>query len=144
MTVKEEIERSTAFGQELEDLIVKRGTLTFVDQTRDRILAAYWPLVFDYDKSILHLLRAGFYGGVFALVRPLVEALVRDAQLLQNFRNMNSGGGCLDVGNEDRVGGKKRVAQRRGVADQYLGITGADGHRRLDQADIRYRVSGNR
>ena len=77
MTVKEEIERSTAFGQELEDLIVKRGTLTFVDQTRDRILVAYWSLVFDYDKSILHLLRAGFYGGVFALVRPLVEALVR-------------------------------------------------------------------
>src|ERR1700733_329790 len=77
MTVNEEIERSTAFGQEPEDLIVKRGTLTFVDQTRDRILAAYWPLVFDYDKSILHLLRAGFYGGAFALVRPMVEALVR-------------------------------------------------------------------
>jgi hypothetical protein len=77
MTVNEEIERSTVFGQELEDLIVKRGTLTFVDQNRDRILLAYWSLVFDYDKSMLHLLRAGFYGGAFALVRPLVEALVR-------------------------------------------------------------------
>src|ERR1700722_17536056 len=69
---------------------------------------------------------------------------VRDAQLLQNFRNMNSGGGCLDVGNEDRVGGKKRVAQRRGVADRYLGITGADGHRRLDQADIGYRSADDK
>lgn len=77
MTVNEEIERSTEFGQELEDLIVKRGTLTFVDQTRDRILLAYWSLVFDYDKSILNLLRAGFYGGAFALVRPTVEALIR-------------------------------------------------------------------
>lgn len=77
MTVNEEIERSTAFGQELEDLILKRGTLTFVDQTRDRILLAYWSLMFDYDKSILHLFRGGFYGGAFALVRPMVEALVR-------------------------------------------------------------------
>lgn len=77
MTVNEAIERSTAFGQELEDMIVRRGTLTSVDQARDRILLAYWSLVFDYDKSILNLLRAGFYGGAFALVRPTVEALIR-------------------------------------------------------------------
>ena len=77
MTVDEEIERSTSFGQTLEDMIVRRGTLNLIDETRDRILLAYWSLAFDYDKSILNLLRVRFYGGAFALVRPIVEALVR-------------------------------------------------------------------
>jgi hypothetical protein len=77
MIVNEEIERSATFGQQLEDFIVRRGTLEFVDQTRDRILLAYWSLAFDYDKSIVNLMRAGFYGGAFALVRPTVEALIR-------------------------------------------------------------------
>jgi hypothetical protein len=77
MTVNEEIDRSTVFGQQLEDMIVNKGALTFVDQGRDRLLLAFWSLAFDYDKSILNLLRAGFYGGAFALVRPTVEALIR-------------------------------------------------------------------
>src|ERR1700687_3403403 len=77
MTVDEEIERSTVFGQQLEDFIVSKGALNFVDQVRDRLLLAYWSLSFDYDKGILNLIRAGFYGGAFALVRPTVEALIR-------------------------------------------------------------------
>ena len=77
MTVDEEIERSTVFGQQLEDFIVSKGALNFVAQVRDRLLLAYWSLSFDYDKGILNLIRAGFYGGAFALVRPTVEALIR-------------------------------------------------------------------
>jgi hypothetical protein len=57
--------------------VIRRGALQFIDQQRDRLLLAYWSLAFDYDKSILCLLHSGFPGGAFALVRPIVEALVR-------------------------------------------------------------------
>jgi hypothetical protein len=41
------------------------------------ILIGYWALVFDFHKAILLSIRSGFYGSAFALVRPVVEALVR-------------------------------------------------------------------
>ncbi len=78
MTVQEEIDRSSAFGQKLEDLIVKRGSVTLGQAgDRDRLLLAHWSLVVDYDKGILALMRHQFYGSAFALLRPVVEALVR-------------------------------------------------------------------
>jgi hypothetical protein len=78
MTVQEEIERATVFGQQLEDIIVKKGTITFGHAgDRDKLLLAYWSLAFDLDKSILALMRNKYYGGAFALLRPIVEAQVR-------------------------------------------------------------------
>lgn len=78
MTVQEEIERASAFGQQLEDIIVKRGSVTVGDAgDRDKLLLAYWSLALDLDKSILALMRNKFYGGAFALLRPVVEAQVR-------------------------------------------------------------------
>jgi hypothetical protein len=76
MNVTEEIDRATVLCQELEDIIVKRQQ--FPNGYREQLLSAHWSLIFDYDKSILCLLRAKYYGGAFALQRPLVEALVRD------------------------------------------------------------------
>ena len=78
MTVQEEIDRSSVFGQKLEDLVVSRASVTLGQAgDRDKLLLAYWSLSHDYDKSILALMREQFYGGAFALVRPLVEAEVR-------------------------------------------------------------------
>jgi hypothetical protein len=78
MTVHEEIDRSTEFGQKLEDLVVSKVSVTLGQSgDRDKLLLAYWSLALDYDKSILALMRKHFHGGAFALVRPLVEAEVR-------------------------------------------------------------------
>lgn len=78
MTIQEEIDRATAFGQQLEDIIVKKGSVTVANPgDRDKLLLGYWSLVLDLDKSILALMGNKFYGGAFALLRPLVEAQVR-------------------------------------------------------------------
>jgi hypothetical protein len=78
MTTQEEIDRSTEFCQRLEDLIVGKGYYTFGEQPdRDKLLFAHWSLACDYQKSILALMRLKYYGGAFALLRPLVEAQIR-------------------------------------------------------------------
>lgn len=76
MTVQEEIDRSSEFGQQLEDLVVSKGSITFAGD-RDKLLLAHWSLALDLDKSILALMGHQFYGGAFALLRSLVEAHVR-------------------------------------------------------------------
>jgi hypothetical protein len=76
MSVQDEIERATTFGQTLEDIIVNKGSITMAGD-RDQLLIGFWALAMDYDKAILALLRQKFYGGAFALLRPLIEALVR-------------------------------------------------------------------
>jgi hypothetical protein len=70
-----EIERATEFGQKIEDFVVAKGQCQAGD--REGLLVAYWALIFDYHKGILMLLRNDFNGSAFALVRPVVEALVR-------------------------------------------------------------------
>ena len=78
VSVQEEIDRASKFGQSLEDLVVSKGSVTLGQAgDRDRLLLAYWSLALDYDKSILALMQNKFYGGAFALLRPLVEAQVR-------------------------------------------------------------------
>jgi hypothetical protein len=78
MTVQEEIERATVFGQKVENLIVNKGSVKLGDTgDRDKLLLAYWSLIFDYDKGILALMRPQFYGPAFALMRPTVEAVIR-------------------------------------------------------------------
>src|SRR5713101_289158 len=83
MTVQEEIEHSTAFGQKLEDLVVSKGSIKLgATGDRDKLLLAHWSLALDLDKSILALMRNQYYGGAFALLRPLVEAEIRAHILL--------------------------------------------------------------
>lgn len=78
MTVNQEIDRASVFGQRLEDVIVKKGSITLGSGgDRDKLLLAYWSLALDLDKSILALLRNQFYGGAFTLLRPLIEAQIR-------------------------------------------------------------------
>jgi hypothetical protein len=78
MTVQSEIDRATEFGQQLENLIVCRGSVTLGHAgDREKLLLAYWSLSFDYQKSIIALMVHQFYGGAFALLRPLIEAEVR-------------------------------------------------------------------
>jgi hypothetical protein len=77
-TVEEHIEEASAFGQHLEDVIVRKGSFTLGEGAdRERLLIAYWALTFDLDKSILTLMRNKLYGGAFALLRPIVEAEIR-------------------------------------------------------------------
>jgi len=78
MTVEQEIDRATTFGQQLEDIIVKKVSFTLSNTgDRDKLLLAFWSLALDLDKSILNLMQNKFYGGAFALLRPLVEAQIR-------------------------------------------------------------------
>jgi hypothetical protein len=77
--VQDEIDRATRLGQGLEDLVVgraKAGALV-VRTKNDDLLIAYWSLIFEYSKGILCLARYEFYSPAAALLRPLVEALVR-------------------------------------------------------------------
>ena len=76
MSVQDEIERATELGQRLEDLIVNKGQ--FVHRgARELLVLGYWSLIFDLDKGMLSLIRSKFYGAAFALVRPIVETLIR-------------------------------------------------------------------
>ncbi|SRR6266436_1227515 len=83
MTVQEEIDRASVFGQRMEDRLVNKGSVTLGQAGgRDKLLLAYWSLIFDLDKGILALMRNQFYGAAFALLRPTVEALIRSHVVL--------------------------------------------------------------
>jgi len=80
MTVPKEIGSASEFGQKLEDLVVARKQCPAGD--RNVLLIGYWSLIFDYHKGILCLLTNDFCGSAFALVRPVVEALLRSHVVL--------------------------------------------------------------
>ena len=67
--------------------------------------------------------------------------LIDNAELLQDFRDMNAGGGSLGVRHEDRVRRQKRRAQGCciGSHDQRIGV--ANGERGFDLADILHRCA---
>jgi hypothetical protein len=44
---------------------------------RNMLLLAYWELVSDFHRGINALIRSEFFASAFALVRPVVESLVR-------------------------------------------------------------------
>ncbi len=68
--------RASKIGEDLENLVVQRGSF-LVQSDRTLLIVGYWALVFDYHKSILTLLEKQFYGGAFALLRPMLEAVLR-------------------------------------------------------------------
>jgi hypothetical protein len=73
--VQKEIDSARKFGEQLEEIVVSKNQFPTGD--RNILLIAYWALMFDYHKGILSLLQSEFFGAAFALVRPVVEAVVR-------------------------------------------------------------------
>jgi hypothetical protein len=73
--VEEEIRRANQFGDKIEYLVVARGQCPTGD--RSTLLLAYWSLIFDLHRGVLCLLSNKLFGSAFALVRPIVEAVVR-------------------------------------------------------------------
>jgi hypothetical protein len=77
-TAIEETDRAINFCQQLEDLVVEKGSVTIgPGQNRDKLLLAYWSVAFDLDKSIMALIQHKFYAGAFALIRALIETQLR-------------------------------------------------------------------
>jgi hypothetical protein len=74
--VHDEIDRATRLGQRLEDLVVRRNEFR-IKTDRDDVIIACWSLIFEYQKGILCLLGFQYYAPAFALLRPVVDALVR-------------------------------------------------------------------
>jgi hypothetical protein len=78
--LEREIDRHARFGQRLEDLVyhaAKGGKIVYHTK-RDDLFTSYWSLVFDYCKGIVLLLSKEIHSPAFALMRPLVEAVVRE------------------------------------------------------------------
>ena len=73
--VEDEIKRANEFGDRIEDLVIAKGQCPTGD--RNTLLMAYWSLTFEFHRGVLCLLSHKFFGSAFALVRPIVEALVR-------------------------------------------------------------------
>ncbi len=78
--VEEQIKTANEFGDRIEDLVIAKGECPTGD--RNTPLMAYWSLVFDFHRGVLCLLSHKFFGSAFALVRPIVEAVVRTHVLI--------------------------------------------------------------
>ena len=77
--IENEIDRAARFGQQMEDLVyhqAKDGKVVYSTKNDD-LLVSYWSLIFDYCKGVGCLLHHKFHAPAFALLRPVVEALVR-------------------------------------------------------------------
>jgi hypothetical protein len=74
--INDEIDRATRLGQELEDLVAGKGGFV-IRSDRDDLIIGYWSLIFEYGKGILALVRLNFPAPAFALLRPVVDALVK-------------------------------------------------------------------
>jgi hypothetical protein len=79
LSIQDEIDRAIRLGQNLEDIVLDRGNDggLVIRGGNDDLLIGYWSLILDYDKGILCLLHHKFYSAAFALLRPLIEALVK-------------------------------------------------------------------
>ncbi len=44
---------------------------------RNTLLVAYWSLSFEFHRGILRLIDQGLFGAAFALLRPIIESVVR-------------------------------------------------------------------
>ncbi|MBI4480022.1 MAG: hypothetical protein HY651_08365 [Acidobacteria bacterium] len=73
--VEDQIKRANEFGDRLEDLLIAKGQFPAGD--RNTLLMAYWSVTFEFHRGVLCLLSHKFFGAAFALVRPIIEAVVR-------------------------------------------------------------------
>lgn len=79
MNIEDEINRAALIGEQLEDLIYNKSQerkLVAIGKDDD-LLMGYWSLIFDYGKGVGCLLHYKYYASAFALMRPIVEALIR-------------------------------------------------------------------
>jgi hypothetical protein len=72
--VQEELDSARKFGEQCEALVV---TKNFPSGDRNVLLLAYWEVVSDFHRGIHALIKSEFFASAFALVRPVIEALVR-------------------------------------------------------------------
>ena len=78
------INQAAILGMRLEHLVynkAKEGKLVVVAKDADLVMA-YWSLIFDLCKGPGCLLHNKFYSPAFALLRPIMEALVRACVVL--------------------------------------------------------------
>jgi hypothetical protein len=73
--VDNEVKLADEFRDKIETFILGKGQCPTGD--RNTPLVAYWSLVFEFHRGILRLISNELYGAAFALVRPIVEAVVR-------------------------------------------------------------------
>ncbi len=73
--IEEEVKRANEFADRIEDLVVAKGQCPTGD--RNTPLMGYWSLTFEFQRGILCLIDHRFCGAAFALVRPIIEAVVR-------------------------------------------------------------------
>ncbi len=76
VTVKNEIDRAARFAEALDALLVSKRQCVLKGD-RDMLLIAYWSLIFEYHHGILLLFTNQCPGAAFALVRTVVETLLR-------------------------------------------------------------------
>jgi hypothetical protein len=76
--IKAEVERAQSRSTELELMIHDRQPIP-LQGNRKYLIAGYWALMVDLQRSVLLLLRPdiNLCGGGFALARPMIEALLR-------------------------------------------------------------------
>jgi hypothetical protein len=74
-STEEEINKANIFGDTIENLVVARGQCPTGE--RNTPLMAYWSVVFELHRGIMCLLSQKFYAAASALVRPIIEAVVR-------------------------------------------------------------------
>jgi hypothetical protein len=72
--IQSELDSARKFGEQLEHIVVSKK---YSDGERDTLLLAYWELISDFHRGIHALVQKEFFGPAFALVRPVVEGLVR-------------------------------------------------------------------
>jgi hypothetical protein len=78
------INQAAVLGVRLEHLVyskAKEGKLVVVEKDADLVMA-YWSLIFDLCKGPGCLLHNKFYSPAFALLRPIMEALMRACVVL--------------------------------------------------------------
>lgn len=72
--VHKELDTARSFGEQLEAIAVSKN---YPRGDRNMLLLAYWELISDFHRGIHALIRSEFFASAFALVRPVVESLVR-------------------------------------------------------------------
>jgi hypothetical protein len=69
--------KSSYGGREVVYCTAKDGKIVYHTK-RDDLFTSYWSLIFDYCKGIVLLLAKEIHSPAFALMRPLVETVVRE------------------------------------------------------------------
>ena len=73
--IEDATKRANEFGDRIQHLVVAKKECPTTD--RNTLLMAYWSMVFEFHRAILCLIHYKFYGAAFALVRPILEAVIR-------------------------------------------------------------------